>query len=89
LSFIRSAENYLKTVKQMDFNLSLRRAIKTGKVVLGQNSVEKVLGDAKLVIVAANAPAKVRESSHPRKTFRSTNLKEAPASLEKSAVATT
>jgi Ribosomal protein L30E len=44
----------------MDFNLSLRRAIKTGKVVLGQNSVEKVLGDAKLVIVAANAPAKVR-----------------------------
>ncbi|HJJ48795.1 MAG TPA: 50S ribosomal protein L30e [Methanocorpusculum sp.] len=45
----------------MDFNLSLRRAIKTGKVVLGQNSVEKAIGDAKLVIVAANAPAKVRE----------------------------
>ena len=45
----------------MDFNLSLRRAIKTGKVVLGQNSVEKVLNDAKLVIVAENAPAKVRE----------------------------
>lgn len=45
----------------MDFNLSLRRAIKTGKVVLGQNSVEKVINDAKLVIVAENAPAKVRE----------------------------
>ncbi|HJJ28279.1 MAG TPA: 50S ribosomal protein L30e [Methanocorpusculum sp.] len=44
----------------MDFNLSLRRAIKTGKVVLGQNSVEKAINDAKLVIVAANAPEKVR-----------------------------
>ncbi|MDR3101660.1 MAG: 50S ribosomal protein L30e [Methanocalculaceae archaeon] len=46
----------------MDFNLSLRRAIKTGKVVLGQNSVEKVVAEnkAELVIVAENAPAKVR-----------------------------
>ncbi|HJK34901.1 MAG TPA: ribosomal L7Ae/L30e/S12e/Gadd45 family protein, partial [Methanocorpusculum sp.] len=46
----------------MDFNLSLRRAIKTGKVVLGQNSVEKVIAEnkAELVIVAKNAPAKVR-----------------------------
>lgn len=47
----------------MDFNLSLRRAIKTGKVVLGQNSVEKVVAEnkAELVIIAKNAPAKVRE----------------------------
>ncbi|MDU9376899.1 hypothetical protein McpSp1_15360 [Methanocorpusculaceae archaeon Sp1] len=46
----------------MDFNLSLRRAIKTGKVVLGQNSVEKIIAEnkAELVIVANNAPAKVR-----------------------------
>ena len=46
----------------MDFNLSLRRAIKTGKVVLGKNSVEKVIAEnkAELVIVAKNAPAKVR-----------------------------
>lgn len=46
----------------MDFNLSLRRAIKTGKVVLGQNSVEKVVAEnkAELVIVAKNAPEKVR-----------------------------
>ena len=46
----------------MDFNLSLRRAIKTGTVVLGNNSVEKIVGEnkAKLVIVAANAPEKVR-----------------------------
>ncbi|MDO5847899.1 MAG: 50S ribosomal protein L30e [Methanocorpusculum sp.] len=46
----------------MDFNLSLRRAIKTGNVVLGNNSVEKIVAEnkAKLVIVAANAPEKVR-----------------------------
>lgn len=46
----------------MDFNLSLRRAIKTGKVVLGQNSVEKVVAEnkAELIIVAKNAPAQVR-----------------------------
>lgn len=46
----------------MDFNLSLRRAIKTGNVVLGNNSVAKVAAEkkAKLVIVAANAPEKVR-----------------------------
>lgn len=46
----------------MDFNLSLRRAIKTGRVVLGQNSVEKVIAEnkAELVIVAKNAPAKIR-----------------------------
>ena len=46
----------------MDFNLSLRRAIKTGNVVLGNNSVEKIVAEnkAKLVIVAANAPDKVR-----------------------------
>ena len=46
----------------MDFNLSLRRTIKTGKVVLGQNSVEKVVAEnkAELVIVAKNAPEKVR-----------------------------
>lgn len=47
----------------MDFNLSLKRAMKTGDVALGQNTVEKVLAEnkAQLVIVAKNAPAKVRE----------------------------
>ncbi len=46
----------------MDFNLSLRRALKTGNVVLGHNSVEKIIAEnkAQLVIVAANAPDKVR-----------------------------
>ncbi|MDD1724152.1 MAG: 50S ribosomal protein L30e [Methanospirillum sp.] len=43
----------------MDFNTSLRRAIKTGNVILGQSetkeSIEK--GTAKLVVVAANCPA--------------------------------
>ena len=47
----------------MDFNLSLRRAIKTGEVKLGYNTVEKIVAEnkAKLVIVAANAPAKVTD----------------------------
>ncbi|HJJ55847.1 MAG TPA: 50S ribosomal protein L30e [Methanocorpusculum sp.] len=46
----------------MDFNLSLRRAIKTGNVILGQNSVDRIIADksAKLVIIAKNAPEKVR-----------------------------
>ena len=48
----------------MDFNLSLKRAMKTGNVALGQNTVEKVVAEnkAQLVIVAKNAPAKVRAS---------------------------
>jgi large subunit ribosomal protein L30e len=47
----------------MDFNLSLRRAMKTGEVKLGQNSVEKIIAEnkAKLVIIAKNAPVQVRE----------------------------
>ena len=55
--------NLKKVNKTMDFNLSLRRAIKTGEVVLGQNSVTKIVAEnkAELVIVAKNAPAKVRE----------------------------
>ena len=48
----------------MDFNVSVRREIKTGNVVLGQNRVEKVIAEnkAELDIVAKNAPQKVRES---------------------------
>jgi len=43
----------------MDFNLSLRRALKTGKVFLGQNSTRTCIseGKAKLVVVAQNCPA--------------------------------
>ena len=43
----------------MDFNLSLRRALKTGKVCLGQSSTRTCIteGKAKLVVVAQNCPA--------------------------------
>jgi len=42
----------------MDFNASLRRAIKTGNVILGQNNTEKCIneGKAQLVVVAGNCP---------------------------------
>ncbi len=47
----------------MDFNLSLRRALKTGKVFLGQNSTRACItdGKAKLVVVAANCPPEFRK----------------------------
>ena len=47
----------------MDFNLSLRRALKTGKVFLGQNSTRTCItdGKAKLVVVAANCPAEFKK----------------------------
>ena len=43
----------------MDFNASLRRAIKTGNVILGQNNTEKCVkeGKAQMVVVAGNCPA--------------------------------
>lgn len=42
----------------MDFNTSLRRAIKTGNVILGQSATKESIenGTAKLVVVAANCP---------------------------------
>jgi large subunit ribosomal protein L30e len=42
----------------MDFNASLRRAIKTGNVILGQNNAEKCIkeGKAQMVVIAANCP---------------------------------
>ncbi|HWQ66353.1 MAG TPA: 50S ribosomal protein L30e [Methanospirillum sp.] len=42
----------------MDFNTSLRRAIKTGTVILGQNETKESIngGKAQLVVVAANCP---------------------------------
>jgi large subunit ribosomal protein L30e len=46
----------------MDFNASLRRAIKTGNVTLGQNNTEKCVkeGKAQMVVVAGNCPAGYR-----------------------------
>jgi len=48
----------------MDFNASLRRAIKTGDVLLGQNKTEKCIesGKAQIVVVAANCPATFMQS---------------------------
>lgn len=42
----------------MDFNTSLRRAIKTGEVSLGRNSTKENIaeGQAKLVVIADNCP---------------------------------
>ena len=42
----------------MDFNASLRRALKTGRVLLGPNRTEKCVrqGRARMVIVAGNCP---------------------------------
>ena len=42
----------------MDFNASLRRAMKTGTVILGRNSTEASIQDetARLVIIAKNCP---------------------------------
>ncbi len=48
----------------MDFNASLRRAIKTGDVLLGQNKTEECIesGKARMVVVAANCPADFTQS---------------------------
>lgn len=42
----------------MDFNASLRRAMKTGTVLLGQNSTSTCMneGKAQMVVVAENCP---------------------------------
>lgn len=48
----------------MDFNTSLRRAIKTGNIVLGQNKTEQCIqeGSAQIVVVAQNCPKKFKET---------------------------
>ena len=47
----------------MDFNASLRRAIKTGNVILGQNNTEKCVqeGKAQMIVIAGNCPAGFKE----------------------------
>lgn len=46
----------------MDFNTSLRRAIKTGNVILGQNETRTCIEEqkAELVVMASNCPAAFR-----------------------------
>ncbi|MDD1654378.1 MAG: 50S ribosomal protein L30e [Methanomicrobiales archaeon] len=47
----------------MDFNTSLRRALKTGKVLLGQHATEDCIneGKAQLVVVAKNCPERFQK----------------------------
>ncbi len=47
----------------MDFNTSLRRAIKTGNVILGQNETSTCIEEnkAQLVVMAQNCPAAFRK----------------------------
>lgn len=47
----------------MDFNASLRRAIKTGEVLLGQNMTAQSIdnGSAQMVVVAGNCPENFRD----------------------------
>jgi large subunit ribosomal protein L30e len=46
----------------MDFNTSLRRAIKTGEVLLGSNVTKEAISDGKaqLVVVAGNCPPEIK-----------------------------
>lgn len=55
----------------MDFNASLRRAIKTGNVILGQNKTEQCIkeGKAQIVVVAQNCPEKFRKQIAEDKTL--------------------
>jgi large subunit ribosomal protein L30e len=48
----------------MDFNASLRRAIKTGNVELGRNKTEKCIGHGKaqIVVVAQNCPEEFKKT---------------------------
>ena len=47
----------------MDFNTSLRRAIKSGNVLLGQHATEDCIneGKARLVVVARNCPDRFQQ----------------------------
>ena len=46
----------------MDFNASLRKAVKTGTVFLGRNKTRESIeeGKAKLIVVARNSPESVK-----------------------------
>lgn len=48
----------------MDFNVSLRRAIKTGEVTLGRNKTQTCIqkGTAQLVILANNCPESFKKN---------------------------
>ncbi len=49
----------------MDFNVSLRKAIKTGNVILGRNETEDSIqqGTARLIILAKNSPESFKQQA--------------------------
>ncbi|MDD1672102.1 MAG: 50S ribosomal protein L30e [Methanomicrobiales archaeon] len=53
----------------MDFNVSLRRAIKTGEVTLGRNKTQTCIqkGTAQLVILANNCPESFKKNVEEKK----------------------
>jgi large subunit ribosomal protein L30e len=53
----------------MDFNASLRKAVKTGTVFLGKNKTQECIeeGKAKLVVVAQNSPESVKNLANETK----------------------
>lgn len=53
----------------MDFNASLRRAMKTGTVLLGQNSTSVCMkeGKAQMVVIADNCPSEYRQQMDTQK----------------------
>jgi len=55
----------------MDFNASLRRAIRTGNVILGRNNAEKCIneGKAQMVVVATNCPENFKNQLAGRKNL--------------------
>jgi large subunit ribosomal protein L30e len=55
----------------MDFNASLRRAIKTGNVILGQNQTEQCIkeGKAQIVVVAQNCPENFKNQIRDQKNL--------------------
>lgn len=55
----------------MDFNASLRRAIKTGTVILGQHNTHKCIkeGKAQIVVIAQNCPEKFRTLLKPHQNL--------------------
>ncbi|HIP74935.1 MAG TPA: 50S ribosomal protein L30e [Thermococcus paralvinellae] len=50
----------------MDIAFELRKALETGKVVIGSNKTVKLakVGGAKLIIVAKNAPKDIKDDIH-------------------------
>ena len=66
----------------MEFSASLKRAMKTGCVVLGPDRTEKCMNDGRalMIILAENCPAAFRTKMGGKKTHASNGMK-VPAQL--------